>query len=166
MFSPCHVSQSLLLYGKLMHRVLRSAGWLWPSLTQLRPDIRTFQRLPPEEAEQKPRGTDSACHTVIHQPSTPHTQNTHTHTHTPPAALARGERREVGVDGALWPRTVDVNTSSVLPPSYPKVWFAAGYKEPRPRGGCESPRWWVEDREGFCQGMVGDNQRGRWLTPR
>lgn len=76
MFSPCHVSQ--LLYGKLMHRVLRSAGWLWPSLTQLRPDIRTFRRLPPEEAEQKPRGTDSASHTVIHQPSTPHTQHTHT----------------------------------------------------------------------------------------
>lgn len=47
--------------------------------------IRKKKKLPTEEVEQKPRGTDSVSHTVIHQPSTPHT--------APPAALTRKERR-------------------------------------------------------------------------
>lgn len=33
-----------------------------------------------------------------------------------------------------------VNTSSVLPPSYPKVWFAHGYDTPRLRGVCDGGR--------------------------
>lgn len=43
-----------------------------------------------------------------------------------------------------------VNTSSVLPPSYPKVWFACGYEALRPRGGViVLGAGWVEDKERF-----------------
>lgn len=28
------------------------------------------------------------------------------------------------------------------------------------QGACDSPRWWVEDREEFCRGMVGRQQTG------
>lgn len=80
-----------------MHPVLRSAGWLWPSLTELWPDIRAFRKLLSGKAEQKPRGTDSASHTVIYQASMPlSTPITHTYTHrdtAAPAALTRRGRR-------------------------------------------------------------------------
>lgn len=52
-----------------------------------------------------------------------------------------------------------VNTSSALPPSYPKVWFTCGYEPPRPRvvwlhrvvggrkgGGFDKAWWGTSDR--------------------
>ena len=169
MFSPATSHNHCFLYGKLMHPVLRSAGWLWPSLTARRPDIRTFQEASigggSAEAEGHwlclPHGHISTFHAT---PSTPKA-HTHTQIHThrataPPAALTRKERRwvmELYGGG---------QSTSIHRAFYHPLLQRSGslaVTECRGHGVFDSPRRWVEDREGFCWGMVGDNKRGRRL---
>lgn len=100
----------LLLYSNIMQPVLRSAGWLWARSAGSGRRRGRFKR------------GDRVClpHTRI---STPAKRRAAA---AAAAALTglqeKGEGGEGG-EGALLQGTVRVNTLSLLPPSYPEVWW-------------------------------------------